>query len=63
VCQPGRANPGGVNNSGWARTTTGCAGSTPGGTAATGPQTTGDAVIAEENETIDRKLKSICRGC
>jgi hypothetical protein len=22
-----------------------------------------DAAIAEENRTIDRRLKSICRGC
>ena len=32
------------------------------GTAAV-PQTSSDAAINEENKTIDRKLKSICRGC
>jgi hypothetical protein len=29
---------------------------------ATNP-TSSDAAINEENKTIDRKLKSICRGC
>jgi hypothetical protein len=45
--------------------TTGSAGSRAagGGTAATGPQTKGDIAIDEENKVIDRKLKSICRGC
>jgi hypothetical protein len=27
------------------------------------PQTSGDVAIERENKTIDRKLKSICRGC
>jgi hypothetical protein len=39
--------------------TTGAAGT---GTMATNPAST-DAAIAEENRTIDRRLKSICRGC
>ena len=39
--------------------TTGAAGT---GTMPTSSQST-DAVVAEENKTIDRKLKSICRGC
>ncbi len=26
-------------------------------------QTDGEAAITEENKTIDRKVKSICRGC
>ena len=45
--------------------TTGSAGSRAagGGTAATSPQTNGDVAIDQEDEAIDRKLKSICRGC
>jgi hypothetical protein len=39
--------------------TTGAAGT---GTMATNP-TSSDAAINEENKTIDRKLKGICRGC
>ena len=39
--------------------TTGAAGT---GTMPTSSQST-DAAIAEENKTIDRKLKNICRGC
>jgi len=27
------------------------------------PTTSGDAAINAENEILDRKLKSICRGC
>jgi hypothetical protein len=38
-------------------------GSAPSGVDAPGPQTSGDAAINEENKTIDRKLKGICRGC
>jgi hypothetical protein len=54
---------GAAANSG-AGVTTGSARSAPGGpTDATGPQTTPDAAITEENKTVDRKLKSICRGC
>ena len=29
----------------------------------TGPQTTGDAEVGKENREVDRKIKSICRGC
>jgi hypothetical protein len=45
--------------------TTGSAGSRAGvgGTAATGPKTSGDVAIEAEDKAIDRKLKSICRGC
>jgi len=39
--------------------TTGTAGT---GTMATSP-TSSDAAINEENKSIDRKLKGICRGC
>jgi hypothetical protein len=45
--------------------TTGSAGGRvgTGGTAATGPQTKGDTALDKEDRDIDRKLKSICRGC
>jgi len=33
------------------------------GHASTEPSTSTDAAINAENNTIDRKLKSICRGC
>jgi hypothetical protein len=33
------------------------------GMATTNPQQSTDAAINEENKTIDRKLKGICRGC
>ena len=42
--------------------TTGSSGGLGTGTAAT-PQTNSDAAINQENKTVDRKLKSICRGC
>jgi hypothetical protein len=29
----------------------------------TGPQKSGDAAVSEENKAVDRKIKSICRGC
>jgi hypothetical protein len=29
----------------------------------TGPQRSGDAAITDENKEVDRKIKSICRGC
>jgi hypothetical protein len=29
----------------------------------TGPQRSGDAAINEESKEVDRKIKSICRGC
>jgi hypothetical protein len=32
-------------------------------TGTTGPQRSGDAEINEENKEVDRKIKSICRGC
>jgi hypothetical protein len=43
--------------------TTGSARPAPGGTAATGPQEKGDVSIDKEDKEVDRKLKSICRGC
>jgi hypothetical protein len=33
------------------------------GKAPTPPATSSDTAIKEENDTIDRKLKGICRGC
>jgi len=33
------------------------------GDAATGPAASGDAAIKAENDFLNRKLKSICRGC
>jgi hypothetical protein len=33
------------------------------GRAATGPSTNTDAAVQAENQLLDRKLKSICRGC
>ena|ERR1700731_885915 len=63
---PGTNGAGTANSSGSPATgssmTTGSAGSRA-GTAATGPQTKGDAALDRENRDIDRKLKSICRGC
>jgi hypothetical protein len=45
--------------------TTGSAGSRAGtgGTAATGPQTKGDISLDKEDKDVDRRVKSICRGC
>jgi len=45
--------------------TTGSAGNRAGvgGKEATDPQASGDAAIEQENKAIDRRLKSICRGC
>ena len=50
----------GVNTG--AGVTTGSAGSLGTGTAAP-PNKSTDAAVSEENKTIDRKLKGICRGC
>ena len=66
-----RASPSapGTNTAGTAQSsgsgvTTGSARSTgSGGATVTGPQTSGDAAIGEENKEVDRKIKSICRGC
>ena len=64
-CTPGTANSSGSSVNGGSSVTTGSAGSRAGvgGTTATGPQTSGDAAIDAEDKAIDRKLKSICRGC
>lgn len=34
-----------------------------GGTDAEGPNKSGDAAIDAEDKAVDRKLKSICKGC
>jgi len=45
--------------------TTGSAGQAPAGATVTGPNTRNDtdAAIAAEDRAIDRKVKSICKGC
>ena len=62
----------GTNTAGTARSsgagvgsgvTTGSGTSAGSGTDMTGPQRSGDAEIAKENKEVDRKIKSICRGC
>jgi hypothetical protein len=65
---PGTNSAGTANSSGSSATTgssmtTGSARAAPGGTAATGPSQSGDVAVDAENKAIDRKLKSICRGC
>ena len=47
----------------WQRCDHGSGRSAGSGTDMTGPQRSGDAEINEENKKIDRKIKSICRGC
>ena len=56
----------GTNTAGTARSSGAGVGSgvtTGSGTDMTGPQRSGDAEIAKENKEVDRKIKSICRGC
>jgi len=43
--------------------TTGSARPAAGGTSATDPSVNPDVAIDAEGKAIDRKLKSICRGC
>jgi len=58
-----------ANRTGSATATNSDAGVTTGaaplgtGKAATGPSTNTDAAVKAENQLLDRKLKSICRGC
>jgi hypothetical protein len=59
----GTANSSGAAANSGAGVTTGSARSAPAGTAVTDPQTNGDAAIDAEDKQINRKLKSICRGC
>ena len=58
----GTAQPSGSGVNSAPGVTTGAAGAPGTGTMATSAGNT-DAAIAEENKTIDRRLKSICRGC
>ena len=59
----GTANSSGSTANTGAGATTGAARPAPGGVSAPGPSTRGDAAIDAEDKAIDRKLKSICRGC
>jgi hypothetical protein len=59
----GTANSSGAAANSGAGVTTGSARSAPAGTTVIGPQTNGDAAIDAEDKQINRKLKSICRGC
>jgi hypothetical protein len=43
--------------------TTGAGRGASGGVDVTGPNRAGDAAVDEENKLVDRKVKSICRGC
>jgi hypothetical protein len=54
----------GTNSSGTAQSS-GAANARPGVTTGSGrgARKNTDAAIVEENKTIDRKVKSICRGC
>ena len=65
TAQSSGSSGGGVNSQ--PGMTTGAAGSGAPGSTVTGPQTetdkNTDATIAEENKTIDRKVKNIRRGC
>jgi hypothetical protein len=65
---PGTNSAGTANSSGSPGTsgssmTTGSARPAAGDNSAPGPSTSGDAAVDAENKAIDRKLKSICRGC
>jgi len=53
---------GGGSSAGGAATT-GSARSNTGEVSVTGPSTSGDAAVDAEDKAVDRKLKSICRGC
>jgi hypothetical protein len=65
---PGTNSAGTANSSGSPATTgssmtTGSARPAAGGTSATDPSVNSDVAIDAEGKAIDRKLKSICRGC
>jgi hypothetical protein len=72
--QPTLPNPPGTNSAGTAQSsgssagsggsvTTGSAGNRTGGINAQGPNRPGDAEIRAEDPKIDKKIKSICKGC
>ena len=60
---PGTNALGTANSSGSAGggQTSGQAGA--GGTSLTGPSSTGDVAVDEQNRAADKKIKSICKGC
>jgi hypothetical protein len=65
---PGTNSAGTANSSGSSVTTgssatTGSARSNTGEVSVTGPSNSTDAAIDAKNKALDRKLKSICRGC
>jgi hypothetical protein len=65
---PGTNSAGTANSSGspaasGSSMTTGSARSNAGGGSTSGRSTADDATIDAENKLLDRKLKSICRGC
>jgi hypothetical protein len=43
--------------------TTGAGRGGPAGNDITGPNRSGDAAVDAEDRVVDRKIKSICRGC
>ena len=53
------APPPGTNSLGTAQSS----GVSPGGTTGTGAGGSADAAVSAENRMLDKKLKSICRGC
>jgi hypothetical protein len=66
------ASPRGTNSVGTAQSSGGAPNREPGVTSGTAlgtgkatppPTPSGDAVINQENAILDRKLKSICKGC
>ena len=73
--KPTLPNPPGTNSAGTAQSsgssaggasnslTTGSAGNRTGGINAQGPNRPGDAAIRAEDPKVDKKIKSICRGC
>jgi hypothetical protein len=59
TAQPSGSSAGGGSSS----VTTGSAGNRTGGINAQGPNTPGDAAVRAEDPKVDKKIKSICRGC
>jgi hypothetical protein len=58
--------PPGTNSAGTAQSsgvTIGSARTAPDGARVPGPDTSDNAVIEEESKAVDKKVKSICRGC
>ena len=55
--------PPGTNSAGTAQSSGRAQNTAAGLTTGSAGSQSSDAVIAEENKTVDQKLKSICRGC